>query len=279
MWDGAYHFFDYKYNIAGYGRQDYDGPVRTWYLIFCVVTIVLLLILLRNLKHKHVQRYLRVLAFVMPLLEVTKITWETYWDVTTGRGFNWLGLLPIYTCSVFLYCLPVAAFNKGKAGDCCRSWIASLGLVGGLSNIIFPQGLRWYPLMTFGAMYSLSFHYIMVFTALFIVVTEYKRFTFRDILTGFVPHLLFSIPVIAIDYIFGWDYMQYYEAGSVPLIEDLSERFVAQGMRWLTALVMLAAYFALHAALTSLYALWSRYRASRRERLAAAESSAPVTVS
>ena len=253
MWNGNYSFFDYKYNIEGYSGQDYDGFGRTFYMWFALISIALLVILLRNLKEKYVNRYIKVMAVVMPVLEITKVTWESIWDVRTGRGFNWGGLLPIYTCSLFMYCMLLAAFTKGKVRDWCLCWIATIGFVGGISNVIFIRGLNWYPCWTFGAFYSMFFHWVMTFTAMLIVVTRLRRFRFSDIWRSFGLHVIFSAPVIAIDFIRDWDYMQYKDAGGVPLFEDLIEKLQKAGQGWLSVPIMLAVYLALTAALMALY--------------------------
>ena len=253
MWNGQYHFFDYKYNIEGYSGQDYDGAGRWVYFIFAVVSIIALLVIFRNAKRRRVETYLKVVGFAMPVLEIAKVTWESYWDIKTGRGFNWEGLLPIYTCSLFIYCMLVVAISKGKARDWCLSWVVTLGFVGGVSNIIFIRGLKWYPFFTFGAFYSMTFHYIMTFTALFVVVTRYKEFRFSDIWRSFAVHGIFSLLVIPTDFYHHWDYMQYYEAGGVPLLEGVSDRLAEMGCRFLTAPMMLLVYLALDAFLMTLF--------------------------
>lgn len=253
FWNGEYHFFDYKYNIAGYSGQDYDGGARWFYMIFTLVSIAALLVIFRNAKRKNVERYMKVAGILLPILEIAKVTWESVWDVRTGRGFNWEGLLPIYTCSLFIYCMIFAAFTKGKVHDWCLSWVATIGLVGGLSNVLFIRGLNWYPFFTFGAFYSMTFHYLMVFTALFIVVTRYKEFRFSDIWKAFAVHGIFSLLVIPTDFYHGWDYMQYYEAGGVPLFEDLSDKLAEAGLRFLTAPMMLLVYLALDALLVTVF--------------------------
>jgi len=255
MWDGNYSFFDYKYNIEGYSGQDYSGIMRWVYLWGSVITIILLLVLLRKISHRKIDIYLKVIAVLLPALEVTKITWESYWDITTGRGFNFCGLLPLYTCSLFMYCCIGGAFGKGKARENCLSWISTIGFVGGMSNILFIQGLKWYPFFTFGAFHSMFFHFVMVFTSLFVVVTGYKETEWKNIFSAFVPQLIMSAVVITVDYYFGWDYMQYYSAGGVPFVEGISSALTNMGMRWLTAVIMLFLYFALTVFLVSVYKL------------------------
>lgn len=70
-----------------------------------------------------------------------------------------------------------------------------------------------------------------------------------------IPHLIFSIPVIILNIRFGWDYMQYIEAGGVPLLEDLSDRLAENGLRHLTIPIMVGVYFLFAAFFTTIYTL------------------------
>lgn len=258
MFNRNYGFFDYKYNIEGYCGQDYDGPARTIYMVFTLVSIVVLLFLLRKAKKERVDTFLKILAVVMVVLEASKVIWESYYDITTGRGFNAGGILPLDVCSIFMYSLLLGAFGIGKIRRFGLGWMSTMGVVGGLSNVFFIQGLKWYPFFTFGAFYSMIWHYMMVFTGLFVVVTDFFRPSFSDIGRSFALHGLVSAIVIPIDYVKGWDYMLYVEAGGVPIIEDLSDRLAVIGKRWLTTPLMLAVYLVFTALFITCYILLNR---------------------
>ena len=248
-----YGFFDYKYLIEGYHGQDFDGAMRYVFLVFCFASIPALIFLLRNTKHTTVTKVLRFLAIFMIVLEVAKVSWESYWDIKTGQGFNAGGILPFDTCSLFLYMLPLAAWGKGKVRTCALGWLSTLGLVGGVSNVLFLQALKYYPFWTFGAMFSMVYHYLMVFVALWIVATRYLVFKPVTMFYAFFPHLLFSVLVIALDYHFGWDYMLYRFAGGVPFVEGVASDWMAAGTPYLTTLLMLGLYFLFTALFTLLY--------------------------
>ena len=259
-----YNFFDYKYNIAGYSGQHFDGAERYAYMIFCFVAIPVLVYLLRKTSHRRMTVFFRYLAVLMILLEITKVSWESYWDVATGRGFNFGGILPLDTCSLFLFTLPFAGFGSGKVKECATAWLATLGLAGGLSNVLFIQALKWYPILSFGAFFSMFYHFMMVFVALWIVASGYLKFSFRHTLYAFLPHVVFSVPVIILDYIFGWDYMLYREASGVPVLSGAADRLRESGMTWLVTVIMLAVYLGLCAGLCGLYTFLQKKVAERR---------------
>ena len=95
-------FFKYKDFIEGYHGQDYFSLTHIIFMILATIAIVVLCVVLKNVKHKNLDRYLKVLSIYIPVMEIVKIVWESYFDIKMGHGFNWTGLLPLYTCSMFI---------------------------------------------------------------------------------------------------------------------------------------------------------------------------------
>lgn len=195
-------------------------------------------------------------AIVIPLLEITKICVETYSDVQFGHGFNESGLLPLYTCSLFIYTLPIAAFGTGKARECCLSFITTLGIFAGLTNFVMAPILQNYPFFNFHTFVSLNFHFWMVFTGVFLISSKYYVPSWIDILKGFAPAAILSVFVIPMDYICGWDYMLYYKGwGTPPFISDLANNLAAQGLRWVYTLIIIIGYHAIIAIIVGIVQL------------------------
>ena len=238
----GYNFFDYKYNIPGYSGQDYDGPGRIIYLVASMFLIVLLCSIFRKAKHEHIRTYLRVVGFFLLAINIVKFVWETYWDVTTGQGFN-MYILPLDTCSFIVSSALMAGFGKGKVKLAGEAWLATIGIAGGISNLLFLQALRYYPFFTFGAFHSMIWHFLMVFTGMLLLVTHYVEFSFKAVLHGFVLHMLYSIPVIIFDYAMNYDFMLYHDAGGIPMVEKLAETLNMNGFYWATTLMMILIYF------------------------------------
>ena len=140
----GYHFFDYKYDIPNYNEYDYDHFGRYLFLILAVTFIVLFLILLRKTKKENVLRYLKIVAIGLTSLYVIKTTWESVFDIMRSGSFN-LGLLPLDTCSLVMPAAFMASFGKGKVQKLGADWLATGGVIGGLSNILFLQALKYYP--------------------------------------------------------------------------------------------------------------------------------------
>lgn len=240
-------FFDYKYNISGYSGQDYNGIMHFVYILLCLVFIPLLIKKLRRKSAEDITRLMKVTAVLLIIEEITKITWESYWDIKMGYGFNFEGILPLETCSLFIYTLAIAGFGKGKARDCALAWMSSIGVVGGISYILFTNCLKWYPFFTYGAFHSMIFHFMMVFIGLLITFSGYYRFSFEDINKAYLPQFIMAMLVIPLNYNFGWDYMLLHHAGGVPLIEKAGEIFALRHAPIMTTVLMMLLYYAMGA--------------------------------
>ena len=234
-------FFTYKKDLVGYSGQDAFGnnSGSIWiylFLVLAITAIVLLSVFLRKTSHKKIDIYLKVLAIAIPTLEVIKITVETYFDLKTGSGFNWTGLVPLYTCSLFLYTLPLAAFGKGRVKQNCTAFLVTLSIFAGLTNFLMPPILNTYPFFNFHSFVSLNFHFWMVFTGVFLIATKYYVPTWKDIFRGMVPLAQLSVIAIVFDYALKADYMLYYNGSGAPLLPDLANFFASKSFFGLMSL-------------------------------------------
>ena len=239
-----YHFFDYKYFIEDFSSDLFSVP-HIIYIILAYLSVIALAILLRKANHKKFEIFLKVLSLVVLALEIVKITWESYFDITTGRGFNWGGILPLYTCSLFIYTLLIGAWGKGKAKDMSLSYVGTISLVSGAIGVVQCNGLNWYPFWTFGAWYSLMFHYLMFLVGVLVLATRYKTLGWKDIYIAWIPMVLLSVIASPANYAYGADYMQIYEGSGVPLFSTLAEKMAEVNLRPLFTIIMLAAYMIL----------------------------------
>ena len=222
----GYGFFDYKYNIPGYHGQDYDNGGRFLYLGISLglLAILLTIFAIKKPKKEAIVWYLRISGIAFTLLCIIKTT-----------------------CSMIMPCAIIAGFAKGKVKNCAEAWLVTGNIVGGISNLLFLRALLYYPFFTFGAMYSMLWHFYMVFTGLFLWITGYVKPKWKLILYAMIPHLAFSVVVIPVNYIWNCDFMLYRTAGGAPLIEDLSTALYSKGIGWLTTPIMVIVYAILFA--------------------------------
>ena len=242
MFQGDYHFFDYKYNISGYNGQDYGGIAQYLYLIISVITITILLIRLRKSSRDKVLKIIRFISIFLILFYLGKTTWESIHDIQYTGSFN-TGLLPFDTCSIVMLATFLAGFGKGKLKKLAEDWLVTGGVISGLAVMIIMNAFNYYPFLSFGAFYSMIWHFLMVFIGLLLIVTNYVNISYKTVINGFLLHLFISMIVIPIDFIFNFDFMMYKNLGSIPIFEDIATYFTSINLQILNPMMMLLLYF------------------------------------
>lgn len=242
MFKGDYNFFDYKYNIAGYNGQDFGGPAQYIYLIISVFLITILLILLRKSSKEKVLKIIRITSIFLTLFYITKTAWESVYDIKLSGSFN-TGLLPLDTCSIIMLAGLITGFGKRKIKNYAECWIVTGSIVGGIANMLFLNAFKYYPFLSFGAFYSMIWHFKMVFIGLLLIVTNYIEIEYKTIIKGFLFHLVISLIIIPIDFIYNFDFMLYKDLGGVPIFENIASELTSKGLQILNPIIMLILYF------------------------------------
>ena len=239
-----YHFFDYKYNIQNFSSDLFSVP----HIVFIVLSFLLvptICILLRKTEHKKIEKFIKIFSIVITVLELTKITWESYYDISTGSGFNVGGILPLYTCSLFIYTMLVAGWGKGKPKDYSLAFITTVSLVAGAIGIVYCNGLNYYPFWTFGAFYSMFFHLSMFATGMFLLITRYKKLDWIDMIKAWIPMLILALIATPVNYEYSADYMQIYEGSGIPFYKDFAKTLADNHLRFVFTIIMLLTYIPL----------------------------------
>ncbi len=255
-----YGFFDDSYELAkkGYTGSDKLSPQQFIVMGIIFVLIIVGSIFLRKIKKKNVFNIYKALAIFMPILEVAKITFSGYADISHGEPFNLGGLLPFYSCSMLLYFLPIVAWGKGKIQRWSMAFFCSIGMVAGLSNFVYLSAAGWYPLFTFGCIYSIFFHAVIVFVGISLLITEIYVPSFKTIYEGMIPILMFSAIVIPINFIIKHipnngsnpDYMMLMDANG--FIPSISNFFIKHNIQIVFSLLMLLVAYPIATALITL---------------------------
>ena len=242
MFTGDYNFFDYKYNITGYNGQDYGSFPQYLYLIISAVLLIILLIKLRKIGNDKVLKIIRIISIFLIIFYIGKTTWESIYDIKLNGGFN-TGLLPFDACSLVMLAGILASFSKGKIKDYATCWLATGCIVGGFATMLFLNAFKFYPFLSFGAFYSMIWHFLMVFIGLLIIINNYVKIEYKTLLKGYLFHILFSCIVIPIDYVFNLDFMMYKDLGSIPIFEDVAKKLTNNGLGFINPIMMLLLYF------------------------------------
>ena len=242
MFRGNYSFFEYKYNIVGYSGQDYGGFAQKLYLIISVILMVILLVSLRKSSKEKVLKIIKGISIFLILFYIGKTTWESIYDIKLSGSFN-TGLLPFDTCSIPMLAGLIAGFGKGKIKKYAECWLCTGGIVGGFATMLFLNAFKFYPFLSFGAFYSMIWHFLMVFLGLLLIVTNYVDTDFKTVLNGYIFHVIISLIVIPIDFIFNFDFMLYKDLGGVPIFEDIASKLTSMNLQLLNPILMLILYF------------------------------------
>lgn len=253
-----YGFFDYKKFIEGYHGQDMFSLTHIIFMIFAFALIVTICYYGRNSSKKSIELWLKILTFVMPILELAKIIWESYFDLKYNGGFNYESLMPLYTCSLFMYVLPFASFGKGKVKECAYSFLTTIGILAGFSNFVYLQMLNTYPFWTFSSFQSIHYHFEMVLVGMFLITSNTYRPNYKSALIGWIPILFFSCLVIPVNYILQYfnmnpDYMLLMTASGAPLVQSLAKIMISNGLQSLFTILMLFFYIPLGMLIVFLY--------------------------
>ncbi len=247
MFTGDYGFFDYKYNIEGYSGQDFGGPAQYVYLGICAVLLLILLPCLRKSSPERVRRIAGFTGIFLTLFYLGKTAWETWYDIRLNGGFNFY-LLPLDSCSIVMPAALLAGFGRGRVQRGAAAWLGTGGIAGGLATMVRLNAFNYYPFLSFGASYSMLWHFLMVALGLLLIVTgaadggQGRGLRAATVHRGFVFHLAFSVIVIPVDFIFGFDFMLYRDLGGMPFFESVAARLTEAGLRFLNPLLMLALY-------------------------------------
>ena len=123
-----------------------------------------------------------------------------------------------------------------------------VGIAAGLSNFIYLSAAGWYPIFTFGGLYSVTVHAVLVFVGLSLLITETYVSSRRTILHGMIPVWLFSIVVVPVNYlikpIHGYvDYMLLMDCNGFKYIGDFAHALADRGCQWVFTLLMLAVVY------------------------------------
>ncbi|MCR5079416.1 MAG: YwaF family protein [Bacilli bacterium] len=256
--DPIYWFFDDSYTLAqkGYAGQDRMSMKQFVVMGVLFVLIIALSLLLRKAKKEKLYMVYRVMAIVMPLMEIAKIIYSSYFDIINGQEFNWGGILPFYTCSMLLYFLPFLAWGKGKMKQYSMAFFSTIGMVAGLTNFVYLSAAGWYPIFTYGCMYSILYHGALVFVGMSLLITEEYKPTWKSIFEGLVPVWVFSFFVIPINFTIKYtvpnqgyvDYMLLMNCNGLPYIGDLGDYLASLNLSILFSMLMLVGVYPLGSA-------------------------------
>lgn len=145
-------------------------------MAICFLLVWTAVVLTRRMQERTLVRLTRIIAVLITVLEGGKIA---YCFIHGQYGLNqWL---PLWFCSLFLYCAWCAGFGKGKIRRAGRLFLVGGGIIAGASFLIMPStSVANYPMWHYLSCYSMLFHSLMHYLGLMYLVTGVQKLTVRD---------------------------------------------------------------------------------------------------
>ena len=184
-------------------------------IILSIIFSVVLPILLRKTDHKKIKTILIVLWSIAVLLDLLKYGYGFIYNMTNGiKGIQNYDI-PLWTCSMFLYILPIALFSKNeKISRVCAAFVCTISFFAGMINFAVPCDESFF---SFYGMHKTIYHYILMLTPAIMLGTGYIKLKFKDVIGIMAVLIIFGIPVYIFNFIFKQDYMFTYDGSWLPI--------------------------------------------------------------
>ena len=198
------------------------------HLIFTILALMVVgisVFLSRKLTNEKIEKMVKVLFFIVLILEIIKIIWNLTLRTDKSPN-NWI---PLYFCSLFIYALGFIAFGKGRIKEVGVLWIVYGQIIGALAFILYPSSsLEIQPLIHVLSIHSWVYHVLALYIGLLFIITGYYKTydgkennqTFKhNFLTYFISIMIIELFVYILNLICHTNLMFLNEPGVVPILE------------------------------------------------------------
>jgi len=191
--------------FAKQGMYEACGLFTPQHFILIAITLITIIIALKyTINKKDVQKIIKKCTIFICIFEIIIITFKIINDGITNIN----NYVPLYYCSILIYSGLLSSFGRGKLKRVGDVFLATGGIIGGMTFIIFPTtSLASYPMWHLVSIHSFIFHGIMVYLSLLINITNYIELEKKDIVyySGFVG--IICIIAYIVNNIFGSNLM------------------------------------------------------------------------
>ncbi len=185
-------------------------PLHFVFAAIMAVIVIVGILVVRKLPEEKIKVVFAVLWATLTIAEMAKLIWETLCGQTVA--FNWVGNLPVYPCSIWMYAMPFIIWGKGRVRNAACGYVCTLGLLGGLINFVYPATiLGEYSAISFPGFQTFFYHGALVFCAFVLMTSGYHRIdhaeSIFDCFLSVLPAYAMSIFANTANLILGTDYM------------------------------------------------------------------------
>ena len=165
--------------FAKQGMYEACGIFTPQHFVLIAITLVAIIIALKyTINRKDVQKIIKKCTIFICIFEIIKIIFKI---VNDGLD-NLNNYVPLYYCSMLIYAGLLSSFCKGRLKRTGDVFLATGGLIGGITFIVLPTtSLNYYPMWHLMSIHSFIFHGIMVYLSLLVNLTHYIKLEKNDI--------------------------------------------------------------------------------------------------
>lgn len=162
------------------------------YIFFSLLLVFFTLNNAKQMRKEEVLRTIRKCTLFMWIMEILKIIF----NLLSGNASNLNTYIPLYFCSIPLYCGIFSSFCEGKIKRLGDVFLVVGGVIGGFIYLLIPStSAGSYPALHFITLQSFIHHGVMIYLSLLMIVTNYIELKIQD--APYYAVLVISMSTIA----------------------------------------------------------------------------------
>ena len=189
------------------GNAEPCGMFTIGHLVLLIITSIFIAFAIKNTKDKNneeIYKIIKILTIIICLLEVFKISFTLFVEKITNLN----DYVPLYYCSLLIYAGLLSSFGKGKLKRTGDVFLATGGIIGGLTFMLFPTtSLPYYPAYHFVSIHSYFFHGTMLYLGLILNITNYIELEKKDIIYYAILLTIICVCAYIVNEIYGSNLM------------------------------------------------------------------------
>lgn len=158
----------------------------------------------KNADIDVVRKIILVLTVFLWVLEIIKIVF----NLKVNEIGNINNYVPLYYCSLVLYCGFMSVFGRGIVKRCGDVFLGVGAFTGGAAFLLFPStSLTMYPVFHYISIQSMIYHSVMVYIGILVIRNGYTKLRISDFIYYSLVVLAAGSAAIIINRLFGSNLM------------------------------------------------------------------------
>ncbi len=173
------------FGFGGYVREA-EGYMSWQHLLFVsslmAVMLTAAILLGLRMRHRDDKQKNRVLIWAAILIDAVEIFKIVILLCRSDDPTSWIGMLPLFLCSIQLITIPLAAFSRGRVKSAALDFVFIFGILGAVMGTYFAgNNYASYPVLSIDNVASGITHMIAGFASLYIAISGMSTLNKRNI--------------------------------------------------------------------------------------------------